>query len=1766
MKKSTKLLSVLLAFVMILSSATMFASAAKANYKSVANLTSLGAYNEYGTVTRLSTEERVSILFDFLDLTLGKKDNLNMGEVFNLLGTGLTINLTSVDAICGTVDNFKSFLSSTLVGAAMGLMNFGTLESLSFDNWTSGYTRANNAQIDIILNLLNLLKGNSGVFSTILTSGIDLGIIKGALGSLPIGAINSIATDLPKTLNKVVMPLMGRPDDTGTLRNTYMNSTNATQLLNAAQSFVTGLFTKPMNWTSYRTNGSGTNLGYTSALPTKQSADANTASRYFVVSGSGDNTTITQYDYEYPGLMSGKTTGEWKQTVTYTRELEAGKTNVYIYKAPDGYEGDQTLKWYKADGFVTAEGVVQSAYWVPSLATAMSGNSPALTLQVNGTDTVVDLIYKFAPYLFREMAVTVLNGSVKKLIAELFDVEFTKIGDRGSSELTSYLSSKGISDTFFTEAQSFYIWEYSNYKVINGIPYYRFQEEYFVGKLPSNLSTYYNIFNWNWNISADFIDEFVPAKNGQNSTAGYNRILKGLNDFVRKIIDNCTTGEYRTALLGEWEAGDLTHAKQNILNVARYVVSIAPEEIFGDYYYTAQFYDAMMTGTMDEAVNGLVCELVKMIMPQMIFSTSIKDEPVTAILAVVVRELCTQLMPTYDFDAMIYSDYSTRTVLTGKSADYWLDTSLYMGVNLGMYYLRNLADIGEDNTTVGYYGAMKNLGAIPSNDGDAMTFGATAQYVGGTVNSTKASWLYMVDWVMDWAMESEYEWCWSMERLVDLTNEDDDAITIDLKTYQNPFEKISSFLLKLLPFNQLFNVSGLTGTTYGSESFLEKFLKDGLVDSIATLDFNKFIGLVDIPSGIFTSQNILNELVKLVRNLLNTVLYKVAGNSNIVSTSITTVATLLNQANLRTTVVNLINKLYAAQGTYNLLQPVMPIVGFFVGWKTDPQELAPVDAVLKNSAGEGFFYTGNSATNTLTVYNNCSGMLLKHRDSSTTDQANDVVIKKISSPDGYITCSTTNTTIQPYSSYTFTLTANNSANNKAETIVIEYTVKGKDGTATLGGTQYAQLYTYVSSTATSTAGTFGEQTIQLGGNGCGEVCNIHVKERPKYYFVSSADDIAGVGIESENQKDKATWVAKAAVNTNATAPVAIDTTSYVHGTGGENENLKALGIGHWIAKQSILLGAYNINGPCTINFSTVSDESLLTSGTIYSGGKVNITLQSGNGMADNAATIELPQYYYSDVSELQELLAECQNFRQSDFSNTTAWNTFVTARDAAIVQVYRPRIASSFTTDFKATTIASKVTALRGAIDALEEYRTVSVSSDVAQLQAKLDQLEPGPDDINFQDHELFEYFKYENQRTATRAMLNAYKQPEAPTKYIEGEDLTLDQINAIKATQNAKVALGIDNTLVDPSTESVNAYNEAVASWRAPGYTALDIQNQKALLQYYYGFMIEKAADLTFLNREITAAPALVTAKAAGNTPATYFSADSWTAYTDALNEANAVAAKANPLESEVFEAKYNLEYAVAQLMPKFKSMKDNGYLDEEIKALIAHANAIIDNYGTVYSVKSGVTEADAFGALVKALGVDYTNDRGEDAILYGKSAKTFTAYDREQTAKNKSKVDDAADELRAAIENFECTVKLTSADATNSIDQTIRFIKGITPGTITSVADLLTHVTATSGATTETQVSKAGGFGTGAKVDLKYNSVLVATYFVVIYGDANGDGSIDGLDAAEVALATNTGYYMGDVYDDAADVSDDGLVNAADYSAIKAAVLGTAVIDQRA
>ncbi len=1740
MKKMTKLLSVILAFVMALSCMTMMASAAKATYKTADELTALDAYSPYGTVTRLSTEERMSILFDYLDIVLGQA-NINMGTVVDTMGLKVTLDFRSVDNICISLDSLKTTTASSTFKFAKAFVDLGILEDAKFDNWVAGMSRDKTAQMTIVNTLLNLLKGNTTLINTIFTDGLKLGLIANFLTGVDTSQINNLVKNVPGAIENIVYPLFSRPDNTSAEREVYVKHTD--NLITAAQKFATGLFTKPMNWTSYRVNANCDDLGYTQALPTTPEE----TTRYFEI--SSDKKKITQYDYQFAGLLGSPKAG-YVETVTYTlsETPETEGSDIYLYKAPEGYTGDQTLKWYKSSN-PDANGRPQSPYWLPSVKEAFDNGT--LSINLNGDDSLLGLFYDFLPYVFDEMAVVVLNGSVKYELAKAFGVEFNYIGKQGSAELTAATAGVNGGD-FFTKGQDFYLWEYSDYKVIGGIPYYRFQNDYYVGTLPKDLTSYYNMFNWDWNIDGTFFNEFIP--DAPSDTAN---ILDNLNKIIYKAINTVILPSfeingktYNRSEVFVWNNGGNDQLLNNVLVSARKFIAIAPEEIFGDYYDEAQFYDKMMNGTMEQAINGVVCELVKLLMPQIKFSDDIVDQPITAIAAIVVRELCTQLMPTYDFDDMIYANYGTAgsptRALKPHTADEWLDITLYMGVNLGMYYLRNIADVGEDVAT-GYYSVMKNLGALPSDGtADAMTFGADAYKAQGT-----ASWMVAVDWIIDWALDVDTEWCWHFGRLVNVDGE------VNLSTYQNPFNKINSVLVTFIPeLENLLNTSGLTGADYGSNTWLEKILKDGLVDNIVSFNLPGLLNMFKIQSGsVLRRTNIANEAVKIIVTMLNSILKKVSGGANLIPTTINSVETLLDQNNIKEFVISLVGKLYAASATYNVLDPVMPIIGFFAGWSTDPQKYADPGIYFTNSWGSTYLKSDNSPV--LKFVNTSSGMLLKHRNSSVVDEPYTITVKNITLDGGVTTTASFPQTVVPGQTIEIPLTV--PAEETVTMATVTYSYTGKDGQP-LGGDQTKVMYAYVSNVNDQT-------NEKVGATDSGWCTN---NEYKKYEFtkdIYSAITNYGATLTYKSATGvKPTTISFNSIYTNNEgegAPKAPASNYFQHITSIAETGFETITIGTKESSSGKLFKAKA--GVTAETFSPENSKANNLYGT-YDMGTISVKTKSSGSWAhiskENAKDYTVDFIYYTDygVGTIRDKYVG-YGLQAKDFTDSAKWEAYDTAL-RAVVRLSDIALRLDYVTTVMPT-IEPAIAALEKAYKELTNGGSSSSSGtgDVSKVEAALNAVETNPDrELNFQDYKLFEYFQYEKQRNAAWNMISSVKGPEAPENHIENGVWGNDIINAIVAAQtNDNVKAGINATIVAPTDKEMEDYKKAAADFKPATYSDLQVDDQAAKVAYYANFMKANPKgniDKNFLNQEIAYAEAQ-------NYVQSDYSADSWARYTEALANAKAKAAASDATESVVFDAKYEL--MVAQNYLERHSMKESGYLEEELIPLIEHANAILENYGTIYTLKNGVTYEDAFKQLVEALGVKYSvtiDEKVQEGILYDRSALTFTEYDRNDSAKNKRAVDTAADKLRAAIENFENAVRLESNDGVTTVDQSIRYIQNIAPNSIANEAGLLARVKlagdVAANVTTTTQASKSGHYGTGSRVEIKNGDVLLVTYFVVINGDVNGDGAVDAFDALEVDLADKTAHYMGDVYDDAADSDGNGIIDATDYAAVKAVVTG--------
>lgn len=1676
MKKSTKLLSVILAIVMLFSSMSIMASAAKANYKTVADLEANQAYSPYGAVTRLSTEERTSILFDYLDGIL-ETANINMGKLFDVAGLSLTIDLRSLNAALGTIDNVKSLRNNSLVKLVAWML--GILNDLDVSTWQSGMTRESVDQTTIVYELVEFLNANKGVVSNVIRTGeVDLGVASSALSGLDL----SIIKDIPGLIKGLIYPMFNRWDDSLDRVNELSNTAGDGGMEAMLNDFVQRLFTNNMSITSYREDASG-NCVSNHTLPTAE------GTRHYYTKGSDAKG-------EYIQVVTYNTTS--KQYVIsdenrYYKTSEEDGSDKYVFVKTNDDGSKENLKYYRND-----------SQFLPSFAADLA--SGAVTLDLT-KDTPAELLYKFIPYVFGEMAPVVLNGSVKKLFAGLLGAQFTYVGEVGSAEVKALADSN---DVFFTQAQGDYLWEWSDYKVINGNHYYRFEDQIFSTDL-NDVNKFFSLINWDWNVTADAINEFVPGADGTKSAAGYSTLFQALNDFVAKVLDIAATPELKA--LVNWQRGDNSKLITNIKNAARALLPIEPEIIFGSNYADPdRYYDLIMTGNDQEILVGVACTLLDFLMPQLILpkADAIKGQNVKlgAVLAAVVRELATQFLPTYNYDALIYADYNNKAFVAGKDNSYWLDVCLTMGVDIGMSYLRGLADLGED-TAVGY------------------KFVESKTYT--AANFDPKGWEATIDWVLDWALCSEYEWCWSMDKFVDCTDE------VNLATAQDPWVKLGDILYNLLPVTDLLNVD------ISDPAWAEVALRDNLVLAILDLDFTKITGsteangIFNIPvDSVLRTKGTLPAVVSVIRDTLNNALYKVAGGNLIDPAVITDLDSLLNQSNLASFVETLLARLFTAYNN-GLLDPVMPFLGFFVGWTTDAQTMSDPTLKLTNQDDQEYMYTNSlTVSSTLTVTNNSSGMLLKHRTSSATDHDYTLVVDRI---EGEMTTSTSlPISIEPGAKGTIELSAPYTG-DKAVYFRVIYHYVFKDGS--VSSTQQRNAFNYV---ANSKSDIVTNKYEEYASSSLMKPINKSTYSVDQNALVTRADEfkstIGNLGVTWGNTRD-------ADITYKSLTYSGYDT-DYI-ASSGEAEEVNNTNFGQ---KSSIKTYVAKVKPD--------ADISKLASGsTLELGTEVAVfTCKYGPQTDTKTWTVNLGKLYYCDFSELEDLfMAERGKVRDGANYGAAEWNAYLTAMYDTASFVMQPKKAATFTSMYTDAAIAEKTAALKAAVANLEESVASSASASVTTLSNALAAAETGENEINYQDYNLYEYFEYQDERTAVRNRINEYAGPKAPENRIDGSSLTADEIEAVIAGATGKKALGIRNTVVAPTAEEVEAYQAAKAEWKAPSYTDLDNENKAMMLKYYKTFLEKKTAEKQFLTKEIAYAKAQ-------NYNSSLYSADSWADYTAALATAEQVAADSNALQSTVFDAKYGLMKAQNELLLKTKSVKELGLLSN-LESLVAQAEIIFNN-SQYYAPVAGITEADAYGALIKAVG--YTLEDG--SILYNRSAAEFLKYDRENTATNMERIKASEAALKAAIDNFECTIKLEEKDENQSttVTQGTKIIDGITPGTIATVEALMEHVkTSSPDAIATPFASDSGFFGTGAKVEVSVAGIgVLTTYYVVIYGDVNGDGAIDAFDAAVVDQTVNTDAELDGVYKDAAMVTGGDDVALADYSAIFNASVGAQDIAQ--
>lgn len=1721
MKKSTKLLSVILAVVMIFSTMSVMAFAAKTKYQTSDNLTALDAYSPDGAVTRLSTEERMSVVFDFLDVTLAAA-NINMGDVINTAGLRLVIDLRSVNALCGTIDSAQALLNNGLVKLVKGLL--GIVKDANLKNWKSGMTREKNAQLDIVNGIATLLNDNAGLVKKVINDGkLDVGIIG---NFVDISGVNKYLSDLPGMLKGLVYPMFARVDDDMTLINTYSTTTANPDTL--VKKVLINAMSKPQSYTSYKEDASGNCISNHIALPTSAKAGLRD---YYVKDSDSKGAYIEVFEYDTDKKMY--VAQEEKYYKTEETDMEGKGTGVYVYANAAG----ENVKYY-----------VKDSYFLPSLAT--SGKvSEIFNLDSN---TFVSALYQIAPYVFKDLAPVVLNGSVKMLLAQWFGAEKTELFGGKASEATAVLA-KLPSDVkaFYSKAAGTYNWEWSDFTIgSDGNGYYRLVSkdgltETWLKFDMSTANSFAKLINWNYTISGDFVDEFMPtaANNGSvtASAAGYTTVLAALNDFVGKAIDTMLSDTAKAAI--NWTKGDNTKLIPNLRKALQYVAAYNPEYLFGTGYETvyAGYYDTVVdkSASNQDVVTALGAIGVKALMPQIILPSAaeLKGQNVTALLACVIRELATQFVPTYNYDALIYADYNSKTLVKGKDSGYWLDVIFTMGTDIGMKYLSKLADLGSDKAG-GYQ------------------FEASKTYKLADFEKNTRAWEKTIDWIIDWALTSDNEWCWKFQKLINTGDLD-----LDLATAQDPWVKLDKIIRDVLPVEKIINETAADGKT-----FLETVLREDIIDRLLNLDVSKLLGtnsvtgILNIPANsTLRTEAMYPAVFRIVRELLNKVLGKVCGNTALIADSYNSIDAILQKSSIADLAEKLISGIAYAVKTGGLLDVALPFVNFFLGWTTNAQSYAEPKLTIDKGTLNYVQLTNGQMNTTLKVTNASAGMLLKHGD--TYDHPYMLTLKSVTVNGTEMLTAADKKPLSPYESKDVTLNAAVHTDSLVKVTAV-YSFTFKDGTA-YDGDITSTTFEYATNDTADTVGSpwdSGEKKATYLAVDYVKMKGATTTDCLVTNPSALASAISNIAVTWTNTRDTDCKFTKGSIS-------GFDANYFE--SSGQAEALVNKTFLKYVKDDDSYTG--NIVTVNPLRLKSDVDAATVPSGATYDLGNQAVTVSGSYRNRTRTLDMSAPLgtlYYYNGTNVKNAVDSEFKANRDSSKYPAEAWKTYWTALTAAAKLAYGPFKKANIG-NYSDDNLTAAVTALETAAKALDTASTTPASGSATVTPAPIEDALKAAGDINYQNFDLYAYWAYEKAMKAGNAIIDAYKGPVAPEKYIDGSSLSEAEITAIANKANATYKSAIVASMKAPSTEAQNAYMDAVKAYKAPSYSELEVLNSAKNIAWYASFLKSAAVktEKQFLAKEIAAA------KAQGYKEADY-TAGSYARYTKALAAAEALNANANALQSEVFDVKYELEIAQRALMPKSASALEAGAYTE-LEAVIAQAKSIFTEnsaYTFDASKADGLSKTEAYAKLISVLGYEYTDEKGNTANLYSGSAENYAANDRFYSNVVAAQIDAVITNLKNAMAPFVCKyVAVPTTAGSNegvSVTENASLITGVTPGSLATAGDILARVTAkdSSATTLNVAANAAGLYGTGATatLSLKSSGAPVAIYTVVIYGDVNGDGVVDGFDASSMDLAINNKAALTGAYKTAGGLAT-GKVDLANYGLVVDAAYGGTAIAQK-
>lgn len=1742
MKKSTKLLSVLLAVVMIFSSLSVMASAYQAYDDSQE---AVYTSNDTGLATLLTDEQRASWFCDLVNSLLAQ---VNIYQSVPVIGT---IDFRNLDAVCDSIDNLKGWIGFAGIGFDLGIF-----EDLNYDGVTSSVSISN--AVNMLNVLIQFVDNNVGVFGDLIGGELSFGILAGAI-PVDLNTINPYLKNLDSTLKGLIYGLGARKltngigDDPAWPNDPLWDDLGTKPTLDSiVQDLIIDLLTTPRHTESI--TDPSQNLICTN--PTAYGATAAMIHSEPAVDSAGnpvlddDGNQVTWY-YIYGTQDSS---GNWKFTESTTLQ-EADKNYISHWAVGSSLLKNFDTSVVDFNGKSLYELVGSLLPWAYDTfgAPNLDGQLRATLMQFCGaynkaeTNTAItdQLKAKVKAYQNTHDA-NGANGAA--IISDQFDAT---VGEAGNYNF-QYISLSGA-DINTMPDDLYYVVQWGD-----GWEFYHVD---FSGITGEGLNMFQMI---NWEYQAPSWAEIMPTGHDATTTSS----LRNITDAIGKILEhavNDLTWTYDSA------SEDNAHFEDNIMGLVRRVLKLAPNLIYGkNDAYKAESIDSQ---TDEQLLTVLGADIMEWLMPALVL-----PEDVSCLEELIVyglREFIAEILPEYKWEDQIAA--------ATTDADY-LNIALDMGTSIGVYYLRNVMALGtktdgNGNTSVDDISAY----LAPSAD-CAAGWQAKLNYV---VDQVIAMWLPDLSAKVVSRNSTVFSGTDGMLKLTCIFNTlfpgilslisgcEGNGFAVDLAVVKDLIAGLLNLEVEPIAAKLYRNDTG-----YGNKS---------VYNAVVNL-------LIDLTTGIGFDDS--NDYANLVSNL-NTALAQTAPLDYLVTNANLKVAAKnllwsITDTNTRDLwVQNLLLLLMQLTGQMDdmSLQGIAQSVDQNVYRGSATATVTP-SVMLDTSGLKSVFYTTGYRTGTFTQDAAYSGVLQKY-------EILDVEGNVVNTVDGI------NATLAPNQAYTGTTITCPAADDMAlYTLKTYVVVTMPDGSQVNDGEPMVTTTNFM--TTSKSGGDDDEAaTIRATQRVCNfYLWNIYIDENTSLDYAATLNmkmentydsTIGGARMFYINGYGANNVAADGSITVSgATTGAAQWKVTTTNGTVTTYNHTDGAVPFYW--RWNDLYGGTEITKQSTQecqqwlvdtkNFSRASYEAeditvLEFTSSNYKLYYYNSAFTKGT---ESMTVSPSPYIVIYNTYGLQAAIQSALNAnRVKEDYTADSWATYVNALKAAIAEFYMTKTASTFITDHTTGGVSDYKTCyenLKAAIEGLvpvadtETQATDYTAEEKAVLATLKSTLDAQADktNLNNKNYIMYRWLKYYNEYAWLNNIYNGSVIPSGVAQNdLSGVPSDNAVISSVIAAAPADKQAAINLMVVAPTADETAAAARARADFLAnlPTIDVSSIQVDMKQMAQYETRLIARTPTTNYLALAYNSTPDQTSAAEAAK-----YTAESWAKYYNAKQNAYNVALNGAATPAEIHEARYDLLVAYKGLIPVGTDVDLTAL--EDVMTFVDTIFANPDLFQPTEA--SGLATLDEALALVLAeAGVKVTVD---DDTYYVGGGDTGAAWLDEAGLRTAIEAQDEVDrvvkEIKEVLANIESTIMMVPDESVAGNTTEVQhggeyIVDGINPGTINSAEALLALVTtnAPAGYTANLAVnaSAANGFGTGTKVVLTVAEVpsLVFTHTVMVYGDVNGDGAIDAFDAAlinqNIAGATTL---TGDFATAAQAVVDDGVINLSDYSAVAAYTIGEGAIAQ--